>query len=263
MANATLAATTLSTTSATPATGIATLNKPITDNYVNFSISGTYGTVTFAFQGTFDGSTWFAVAGTLASDGSPATGTIAPSDNTTVGYSIPALGIVGVRLAVSAISTGAVVVTAQSNFYETLPAPASTTANFSSLGALTATSVTSSGLIKSTSATGGVGYATGAGAAGVQASSRTTTVVVTGMCGSITLVSAAGSATPFSFTVTNTSVAATDTIILSQKSGTDKYTTQVVTAVGAGSFQVTLANAVGTTTESPVFSFAVVRAVAA
>lgn len=119
-----------------------------------------------------------------------------------------------------------------------------------------------SGAVTSSSPTGGVGYATGAGGAVTQATSRTTGVTINNVCGSITLVSAAGSATPFSFTVTNSTVAATDTITISQKSGTDKYTTQVVSAVAAGSFQLTLANASGTTTEQPVFSFAVHKAVA-
>lgn len=122
--------------------------------------------------------------------------------------------------------------------------------------------VTSTGYIKSSGVTG-IGYATGAGGAVTQITSRTTGVTLNTASGAITLFSAAGSATPFSFTVTNSSVAATDTIILSQKSGTDIYTTQVVSAVGAGSFRITLANASGTTTEQPVFNFAVIKAVAA
>lgn len=128
-------------------------------------------------------------------------------------------------------------------------------------GAITATSVTSSGLVKSSSASAGIGYATGAGAAGTQSSSRTTTVVCNAISGSITLVSAAGSATPATFTVTNSSVAATDVIIVNQKSGTDKYEI-FVTAVGAGSFAITSFTTGGTTTEQPVFNFAVIKAVA-
>lgn len=119
------------------------------------------------------------------------------------------------------------------------------------------------GSILSTSASGGVGYATGAGATVTQASSRTTGVTINTPTGNIVLVSAAGSATPFSFTVTNSSVAAGDTVVVSQKSGTDKYTTIAVTAVAAGSFQLTLANASGTTTEQPVFNFTVIKGVAA
>lgn len=111
-------------------------------------------------------------------------------------------------------------------------------------------------------ATAGLGYATGAGGAVTQATSRATGVTVNKASGAITLVSAAGSATPFSFTVTNSAVAATDTVIVSQKSGTDKYVV-AVTAVGAGSFQITAYTTGGTTTEQPVFNFAVLKAVAA
>ena len=108
----------------------------------------------------------------------------------------------------------------------------------------------------------GLGYDTGAGGAVTQITSRTTGVTLSKNCGAITLVSAAGSATPASFTVTNTLVAATDTIIVNQKSGTDLYEIHV-TAVGAGSFRITSFTTGGTTTESPVFNFAVVKAVAA
>lgn len=116
---------------------------------------------------------------------------------------------------------------------------------------------------KSTSASAGVGYATGAGGAATQSGSRTTAVEINAVCGAITLVRAEGSATPFSFTLTNSAIAATDVVVISQKSGTDKYTTQVVSATAAGSCQITLANASGTTTEQPVFNFAVIKAVAA
>lgn len=108
----------------------------------------------------------------------------------------------------------------------------------------------------------GLGYETGAGGAVTQITSRTTGVTVNTNCGAITLLSAAGSATPASFTVTNSKVAATDVIVVSQKSGTDLYEI-FVTAVAAGSFRITSFTTGGTTTESPVFNFAVVKAVAA
>lgn len=122
--------------------------------------------------------------------------------------------------------------------------------------------VTSTGAITSTSPTAGNGYATGAGGAVTQGTNRTTGVTLNTVCGAITLISAAGSATPASFTVTNSAVAATDTIIINQKSGTDLYEI-FVTAVAAGSFRVTSFTTGGTTTEQPVFNFAVVKAVAA
>lgn len=116
--------------------------------------------------------------------------------------------------------------------------------------------------ITSAGPTAGIGYATGAGGAVTQATNRSTGVTLNTVSGAITLVSAAGSATASSFTVTNSAVAATDTVIICQKSGTDKYIT-MVTAVAAGSFQVTSFTTGGTTTEQPVFNFAVIKAVAA
>lgn len=112
------------------------------------------------------------------------------------------------------------------------------------------------------SAQSNVGYATGAGAAVTQITSRTTGVTINAACGAITLVSAAGTTSWQSFTVTNSVVAATDTVIVNQKSGTDLYRTHV-TAVGAGSFRITFATTAGTTTEQPVFTFAVIKAVTA
>lgn len=117
--------------------------------------------------------------------------------------------------------------------------------------------------ITSIGPTSGIGYATGAGGTVTQITSRTTGVTLNTVSGNIVLVSAAGSATPFSVTLTNSAIAAGDTVILSQKSGTDKYTTQVVTAVAAGSCQITLANAAGATVEQPVFNFNVIKGVAA
>ena len=107
-----------------------------------------------------------------------------------------------------------------------------------------------------------LGYGTGSGGAVTQITSRTTGVTLNTTNGAITLVSAAGSATYQTFTVTNSTVAATDTIIVNQKSGTDKYII-LVTAVAAGSFNITFATTGGTTTEQPVFNFAVIKAVTA
>lgn len=129
------------------------------------------------------------------------------------------------------------------------------------IGAATGTSLAVTGAVTS-SGTAGVGYATGAGGTVTQGSSRTTGVTINKTSGAITLFSAAGSATATTFTVTNSTVAATDVIILSQKSGTDLYDL-MVTAVGAGSFNITFRTTGGTTTEQPVFNFVVIKGVAA
>lgn len=110
--------------------------------------------------------------------------------------------------------------------------------------------------------TAGLGYGTGSGGTVTQATSRTTGVTLNKTNGSITLVSAAGTATWQSFTVTNSAVAISDVVILSQRSGTDLYMLEV-TAVAAGSFRISFATTGGTTTEQPVFNFAVIKAVTA
>jgi hypothetical protein len=129
------------------------------------------------------------------------------------------------------------------------------------IGAATGTSLTVTGVIASTG-TAGVGYATGAGGTVTQGTSRTTGVTLDKTSGAITLFSAAGTTSATTFTVTNSTVAATDVIILNQKSGTDLYDL-MVTAVAAGSFNITFRTTGGTTTETPVFNFAVIKGVAA
>lgn len=114
--------------------------------------------------------------------------------------------------------------------------------------------------VKSKGPTAGIGYATGAGGAVTQITSRATGVTLSTVTGDITLVSAAGSATPASFVVTNTAVAVTDNVVINQKSGTDLYEV-FVTNVAAGSFKVTCFTTGGTTTEQPVFHFSVVKGV--
>lgn len=106
---------------------------------------------------------------------------------------------------------------------------------------------------------GGLGYGTGSGGAVTQTTSRTEGVTLDKTNGAITLVSAAGTTTWQTFTVTNNKVAATDTIIVNQKSGTDLYEIHVTT-VAAGSFKLTYRTTGGTTTEQPVFNFSVIKA---
>jgi hypothetical protein len=109
---------------------------------------------------------------------------------------------------------------------------------------------------------GGLGYTTGSGGTVTQATSRTTGVTLNKTNGAITLVSAAGLATFQSFTVTNSTVAATDVVHVTQKSGTDLY--QIfVTDTAAGSFQITFSTTGGITVEEPVFNFAVIKGVTA
>lgn len=126
----------------------------------------------------------------------------------------------------------------------------------------TAGDATFSGAIVSSSPTTGLGYSTGAGGTVTQITSRTTGVTLNKITGAITLVSAAGSVAWQSFTVTNSAVAATDTIICNQVSGTDLNMIHV-TAIAAGSFRISFATTAGVTVEQPVFRFTVIKSVSA
>jgi len=119
--------------------------------------------------------------------------------------------------------------------------------------------LTAAGNVLVNSSSGKIGYATGNGAGGTvtQATSRTTAVLLNKPTGAITLFSAAGTTVATTFTVTNNTVLATSVILLNQKSGADLYDL-MVTAVAAGSFNITFRTTGGTTTETPVFSFAVI-----
>jgi len=127
------------------------------------------------------------------------------------------------------------------------------------IGAATGTSLAVTGSIRS-SGTAGVGYSTGAGGVVIQGTSRTTGVTINKITGQITLFSAAGTTAATTFTVTNSTVATTDAIILTQHTGTDLYDL-MVTKTTLGSFDITFRTTGGTTTEQPIFNFAVIKGV--
>ncbi len=129
--------------------------------------------------------------------------------------------------------------------------------------ATTSWTFTLAGALLGVNGTGGLGYGTGAGGAVTQATSRTTGVTLNKVAGAITLFTAAGSTTATSFTVTNSTVAATDTIIVSVKSSTTNKYLAFVSAVAAGSFEITFYTTGGTTSDAPVINFSVIKAVAA
>ena len=133
--------------------------------------------------------------------------------------------------------------------------------------------VTAASSIRSTSNSAGVGYATGAGGAQTQGTSRTNGVTLNSICGQITLFAAsiAGHEAD-EFVLTNSAIEAGDVVVVSIKSGlaagTAKYYRVGVTAVAAGSCTISVGNIDNGTipaagTDSPVLSFAVIKAVAA
>lgn len=121
--------------------------------------------------------------------------------------------------------------------------------------------------ITSNSASAGIGYATGAGAAVTQASSITTGVEINAITGKITTVAStlAAQATA-EFTVTNPAVSATDVVAVSSAYAGAGSCMVSVSKVAAGSFSIVIFNATTATTAlnaAVVINFAVIKAVAA
>jgi hypothetical protein len=110
-----------------------------------------------------------------------------------------------------------------------------------------------------------VGHTAG-GAAVTQTGNKSGAVTINAPCGRITIASGALAAgAEASFVVTNNQVAATDVVIVNHASGGTAGAYMVgVGAVGAGSFRVVLSNlSTGSLNEALVLNFAVIRAVAA
>lgn len=277
------------------------------ENYATVTIYGTYGTVTFTVEASMNGTNFEQIAaidnktGLLIAGGT----SIAPSDNTARTYAIPlAQNYAAVRVNVGAIASGTANFLINAEAMEGSPLFSSVAgaagsftnitasgtlgvtgaATFSSTvatGALTVTgaatvsttlavtgTVTGASSIKSSHATAGIGYATGAGGAVTQITSITTGVTLNTACGTITTVSSTLAAgVDASFVVTNSAVAATDLVIVNTKSygGTaDGIPVAEVQAVGAGSFTINLRNQGAVTLDAVVvLSFAVIKGVAA
>lgn len=117
------------------------------------------------------------------------------------------------------------------------------------------------------STTGTIGYVTGAGGTVTQTTSKSTGVTINKICGSITTHNASLAAgSRVAFTVTNSTVAATDTVILHVKSGPAAPGSYAVYPCGIanGSFDVAIHNFQGTPlSEAIVMNFSVIKGVAA
>jgi hypothetical protein len=122
------------------------------------------------------------------------------------------------------------------------------------------------GGLRSGNLAGGIGYSTGAGGAVTQQTNRTTGVTVSTICGAITTdTTSLGAETAAEFTVTNTVVEIGDTVVVSQRSGSNGGNTDVlVSTVADGSFKIKVANnnAAGGTAETGaiIINFAILKA---
>ena len=129
------------------------------------------------------------------------------------------------------------------------------------VGVTSTGAITSTGTITSSSPTLGVGYGTGAGGTIAQLTSRITPVTINKICGSITLVNAAGSITWSSFTVNNTTVGATDTILLSYSGGSNTYLFLPGKIIGGTSFIINFVSIIGTAVDQPTINFTIIKSV--
>lgn len=123
--------------------------------------------------------------------------------------------------------------------------------------------VSSAASILSSSASGGLGYKTGAGGTVTQITSKATTVVLNTICGQITMNNAALLAsTTVAFTLTNSTIAATDVILFNHVSGGTVGSYLINGQCAAGSATVDVRNiSLGNLSEAVVLTFIVIKAV--
>jgi len=109
------------------------------------------------------------------------------------------------------------------------------------------------------------GYITGEGGTVTQATSKATAVTLNKKCGQITMHNASlAAATTVTFTLTNSTIAATDLLVLNHVSGgtAGAYLLNAQTAAGSVSINVRNVTA-GALSEAIVIGFAVIKAVTA
>jgi hypothetical protein len=109
------------------------------------------------------------------------------------------------------------------------------------------------------------GYITGEGGTVTQATSKATAVTLSKKCGQITLNAASLAAdTTVSFTLTNSTIAATDLLVLNHVSGGTAGAYLLNAQCGAGSASINVRNiTAGSLGEAIVIGFAVIKAVTA
>ena len=132
-------------------------------------------------------------------------------------------------------------------------------------GALAAGAISASGAMTTSSASGGIGYATGAGGTVTQATNKATGVTLNAATGRITMNNANLNAnTTVSFTLTNSAIAANDLLVLNHVSGGTAGSYALDAQAAAGSASINVRNITsGNLAEAIVIGFAVIKAVTA
>ena len=189
--------------------------------------------------------------------------------NTAYTLTLPAavsLGTTGIQGYAANVITFAATGTYQFDFYTVDSGTVITIFDLNRPLSVFTNAITSASSIKSTSATAGIGYGTGAGGTVTQATSKSTGATLNTVSGQITMNAAAlAAAAEVSFTLTNSAVAATDVVMVSIASGATAgaYSVQC-DAVAAGSCRISVGNrSTGSLSEAIVLNFVVIKAVAA
>lgn len=189
--------------------------------------------------------------------------------NTAYTLTLPAavsLGTTGIQGYAANVITFAATGTYQFDFYTVDSGTVITIFDLNRPLSVFTNAITSASSIKSTSATAGIGYGTGAGGTVTQATSKSTGATLNTVSGQITMNGAAlAAAAEVSFTLTNSAVAATDVVMVSIASGATAgaYSVQC-DAVAAGSCRISVGNrSTGSLSEAIVLNFVVIKAVAA
>lgn len=131
------------------------------------------------------------------------------------------------------------------------------------IGVATGTSLTTTGLIKSTG-TAGIGYAAGAGGTVTQATNKATGVTLNKISWQITMNGAAlAAAAEVAFVLTNSTIASTDVVIVNMQSvGTAAAYVISIGAVANGSCTIVVGNtSAGSLSQAIVLNFAVIKSV--
>ena len=133
------------------------------------------------------------------------------------------------------------------------------------IGAATGTSVVLTGAISSSSATAGIGYATGAGGTATQLTSKSTGVTLNFITGEITMQAASLAAdTTVAFTLTNSAIALGDYVSIQHVSAGTQASYIVTASAAAGSATVNVHNATpAALAEAIVLKYVVIKAVTA
>jgi len=137
------------------------------------------------------------------------------------------------------------------------------------INASTSTTVVAFSGALTTTSSGGLGYATGAGSTVTQITDRSTGVTINAICGKIqTHTTSLAAEVDAEFVVTNSAVAIGDVVVMCERSGSNGGNTDVYCSnVAAGSFKIRVANnnaAAGTAeTGAIVINFAIIKAVSA